>query len=231
MTMPTATPSHRVHRWTRASSSEAAIGTAVIASSSPMDEVSTLSTSGATGAGRSAMSGAINACSIEAVLTSGYRSPIRGENELVHLRVMIMRFQSRLAAATLALTLAAWPRESAAQSASQLGAWLGLMLSPVGALAPVAVDPREIAHGADVLSLRSGRWRYDVEDAVHDNIGLAWSHSLGFARTQVTLTGAYGLVECPSCSTLVIGGIDLQSTLLTRTVATSSGRPDRKSVV
>ena len=138
---------------------------------------------------------------------------------------MIMRFQSRLAAATLALTLAAWPRESAAQSASQLGAWLGLMLSPVGALAPVAVDPREIAHGADVLSLRSGRWRYDVEDAVHDNIGLAWSHSLGFARTQVTLTGAYGLVECPSCSTLVIGGIDLQSTLLTLTVATWSGRP------
>jgi hypothetical protein len=99
------------------------------------------------------------------------------------------------------------------------------MLSPVGAFSPVAGDPREIARGADLLTLRYGRWLYDAEDAVHDNIGLAWSRSLGFARTRLTLTGAYGLVECPSCSTLVIGGIDLQSTLFTRSVAAPNARP------
>lgn len=134
-------------------------------------------------------------------------------------------FKSRLAVAALALGCAAWPLETSAQSASQLGAWDGLMLSPVGAFSPVAGDPREIANGADVLTLRYGRWLYDAEDAVHDNVGLSWSHSLGFARTQVTLTGAYAMVECPSCSALVIGGIDLQSTLLTRTIAARNGRP------
>ena len=60
---------------------------------------------------------------------------------------------------------------------------------------------------------------------MHDNIGLAWSHSFGFARTRMTLTGAYGLVECPSCSSLAIGGIDLQSTLLVRSIAGWNVRP------
>jgi hypothetical protein len=134
-------------------------------------------------------------------------------------------FRSHLAVAALALGWVAWPLETSAQSANQLGAWDGLMLSPVGAFSPVAGDPREVVKGADVLTLRYGRWLYDSEDAVHDNIGVAWSHRLGFARTRLTLTGAYGLVECPSCSTLVIGGIDLQSTLLTRSVPTPNGRP------
>jgi hypothetical protein len=134
-------------------------------------------------------------------------------------------FRSRLAVAALALGWAAWPLEAVAQSANQLGAWDGLMLSPIGAFSPLAGDPRDVAKGADVLTLRYGRWLYDAEDAVHDNVGLAWSHSLGFARTRLTLTGAYGLVECPSCSTLLIGGIDLQSTLLTRTIGAHSGRP------
>lgn len=171
------------------------------------------------------MDATINASSIEAVCISGYRSPSRGESEPIHSDVMNTRFPGRLTVAALVLSLAAWPHDTAAQSVSQLGAWDGLMLSPIGALAPVASDLREIAHGPGVLSLRYGRWRYDAEDAVHDNIGLAWSHSLGFARTQVTLTGAYGLVECPACSSLAIAGIDLQSTLLTRIVATSNGRP------
>ena len=138
---------------------------------------------------------------------------------------MTTRFQGRLVVAALVLGLAVWPRQAAAQSANQLGAWDALMLSPIGALSPVAGDPREIANGADVLLLRYGRWRYDSEDAVHDNIGLSWSRSLGFARTQLTLTGAYGLVECPSCSSLLIGGIDLQSTLLVRGFAGWNARP------
>jgi hypothetical protein len=117
------------------------------------------------------------------------------------------------------------PRQAAAQSASQLGAWDGLMLSPVGALAPVARDPGAIASGANELSLRYGRWRYDVEDAVHDNIGLTFTHSFGFARTQVALTGVYGLVECPTCSGWELGGVDLQSILWNWGFAGAHGRP------
>jgi hypothetical protein len=139
-------------------------------------------------------------------------------------------FHSRLLVAMLALGCAAWPLEASSQSANQLGAWDGLMLSPVGAFSPVAGDPRDVANGADAVTLRYGRWRYDAEDAVHDNVGLSWSHSLGFARTRLTLTGAYGMVECPSCSTLVIGGIDLQSTLLTRNIAVQNSRPAAAAV-
>ena len=137
---------------------------------------------------------------------------------------MITRFPCRLAVAAVVLGLFAAPREATSQSVSQLGAWTGLMLSPVGALAPVASAPGELGNAADVLSLRYGRWQYDSEDAVHDNIGVTWSHALGFARTRVTLTGAYGLVECPGCSALAIGGIDLQSTLWTHGVGSWNGR-------
>jgi hypothetical protein len=143
---------------------------------------------------------------------------------------MTTRFQNRLAGAALVLGLAAWSRPAAAQSAGQLGAWDALMLSPIGALAPVAGDSRELANGADVLALRYGRWRYDAEDAVHDNVGVAWSHTLGFAKTRLTVTGAYGMVECPSCASLMIGGLDLQSTLVSRDIPARSSRPVSTSV-
>jgi hypothetical protein len=130
----------------------------------------------------------------------------------------------------LASVLGLGPLRGAAQSAGQLGAWDGLILSPIGALAPVARDPGYSASGVDELLLRYGRWRYDSEDAVHDNIGLTWAHSLGFARTEVAITGAYQLVECPTCSAWAIGGVDLRSTLWTRDVAPVSGRMVRTAV-
>jgi len=115
------------------------------------------------------------------------------------------------------------PRGAAAQSASQLGAWDGLMLSPVGALAPVARDP--VAPRGDELSLRYGRWRYDTDDAVHDNVGLTWSHDLGFARSRLSLTAVYGMVECPTCDAWELGGVDLESSLWGHTLGSAPGRP------
>jgi len=123
------------------------------------------------------------------------------------------------------MLLCARPGEAAAQSARQLGAWDGLVLSPAGSLAPVARDPADAGSGAGELLLRYGRWRYDSDDAVHDNIGLTWSHALGFARARVEVTGAYQLVECPTCSAWEMGGIDLESTVWSHAFGSARGRP------
>lgn len=116
-------------------------------------------------------------------------------------------------------------RRAAAQSASQLGAWDALMLSPAGALTPVAHDPGEVAPGSHELSLRYGRWRYDADDAVHDNIGLTWTYHFGFRRTILAITAAYGLVECPTCSGWMMAGVDLQSAAWSHDFVRASGRP------
>ena len=114
-------------------------------------------------------------------------------------------------------------RQAAGQSASQLGAWDGAMVTPFGALAPSAAAPSGMTPGANAWSLRYGRWRVDAADAVHDNGGLTWTHAFAFAQTQLSLTGGYGLIECPTCSGWLMGGIDVQSALWKRTVSDSSG--------
>jgi hypothetical protein len=153
--------------------------------------------------------------------------------ETTHAGLVTRRFESRVASASLALVLLALvlaPRATRAQSASQLGAWDGLILSPVGALAPMVRDLGAIGSRSDELSLRYGRWRYDEDDVVHDNIGLTWSRNLGFARAQLSLTGAYVLVECPTCSAWAMGGVDLESTMWTRHFASANVRPVATSV-
>jgi hypothetical protein len=99
------------------------------------------------------------------------------------------------------------------------------MLSPVGALAPMTGDPGATSPGIYSVALRYGRWRYDVDDVIHDNIGLTVTRSFGFARTQLSLTVAYGLVECPTCSGWQLGGIEVRSTLWNHASAPASGRP------
>lgn len=143
---------------------------------------------------------------------------------------MTTRFERRLTVAAAVILLAVGSRGTAAQSAGQLGAWEGLTLSPVGALAPVARDPGDIVSGVHELTLRYGRWRYDADDAVHDNIGLMWSHSIGFAKTKISVTGVYELVECPTCSAWRMGGVDLQSTVWDHGFAVAAGRTMRTAV-
>jgi hypothetical protein len=143
---------------------------------------------------------------------------------------LTIRFENRPAIGAFLILLAVGPRETAAQNANQLGAWDGLMLSPVGALAPVARAPGEMASGADEVSLRFGRWRYDPDDAVHDNIGVTWSHGLGFARAQLALSAAYELVECPTCSAWASGDVVVQSALWERGFAGADRRPIRTGI-
>ena len=140
---------------------------------------------------------------------------------------MTTTFKCRLAFAALVISFGVGPRETAAQSVNQIGAWDGLVLSPVGALPPVADDLGDMTSGVNELLLRYGRWRYDSDDAVHDNLGVTWSHGLGIARAQLSLTGAYELVECPTCSGWVSGGLDVQSTLWDHGFARTDRRPIR----
>jgi hypothetical protein len=136
------------------------------------------------------------------------------------------RSRHRVAAAAFLVAVSgAGPRTAAAQTASQLGAWDGLMLSPVGALAPLARGPGSADRRSTELSLRYGRWQYNADDAVHNTIGLTLSHDLGFASAQVALTGAYLLVACSNCSNWRLGGIDLRSTFWNQDFAGETGRP------
>lgn len=100
----------------------------------------------------------------------------------------------------------------AAQSESDLAAWNGLMLSPVGALPPTAHDLVDANSARNELSVRYGRWRYDLADAIHNNTGVTLSHRLGFASTGVGITGAYLSLSCKACSSWALGGVDVQST-------------------
>jgi hypothetical protein len=63
------------------------------------------------------------------------------------------------------------------------------------------------------LAIRYGRWRYDPDDGVHDTFGLTWARGLALWKSRIELTGGYALIECPTCTGSVMGGIDLESRL------------------
>ena len=128
----------------------------------------------------------------------------------------------RFVAVAVCAVCAVAPRTIAAQTTDQLAAWYGLMLSPVGAVAPIANDPALAGLPGSTLSVRYGRWRYDVDDVVHDNIGLTWSRRFAFLRTEIAVTGAYQLDECRLCSGWEMAGVSLRSTVVR--LSTSSDR-------
>ena len=104
----------------------------------------------------------------------------------------------------------------AAQSDSDRAAWNAMMLSPVGALAPLARDPLDDdTRQADVW-IRYGRWRYDVDDAIHNTVGVTVSRPIPFplASTELSLTGAYVSLSCSMCPSWISGGASLSSTLV-----------------
>lgn len=143
---------------------------------------------------------------------------------------MTHQFQFRLVISAIAISFAAQPRETSAQSVGEQAAWDGLSLSPIGGLSPLARVPGELRAGGSDISLRYGRWRYDPDDAMHDTFGLTWARRLPFASVRLEITGAYALVECPTCSGSVMGGIDFASTLLQHGTEDESRNPVRTSV-
>jgi hypothetical protein len=127
----------------------------------------------------------------------------------------------------LALLLALALRASrlAAQSQSDLAAWNALMLSPVGALPPLAHEGVDGDTRRNELTVRYGYWRYDINDVAHNNIGVTFAHAFDFAHTEVALTGAELWLACGSCSPWFMGGVAVQSTLWEDDLAGSPARP------
>jgi hypothetical protein len=77
------------------------------------------------------------------------------------------------------------------------------------------------------ISARYGRWRYDADDAIHDTFGLTWARGFAFRKTRIEVTGGYALIECPTCTGSVMGGIDLESRLWEHGVADDTHNPVR----
>jgi hypothetical protein len=105
------------------------------------------------------------------------------------------------------------PGAVVAQSAGDRAAWDALVLSPVGALAPLARDPVDDDARQSNVWLRYGRWRYDADDVIHNNTGLTVFHQLPFCTSELSLTGAYLSLSCATCPSWISGGVGLQSTL------------------
>ncbi|GAC1649663.1 MAG: hypothetical protein NVS4B3_07090 [Gemmatimonadaceae bacterium] len=122
------------------------------------------------------------------------------------------------------LAAGAWPSRGVAQSVNDLAAWDALMLSPVGALPPTARNPTDGDVRPNEVSIRYGRWRYDLDDAVHNNIGITFAHRFDVASTELAVTGAYLPLSCGTCLSWVSGGIDLQSTVWQGALDGTEGR-------
>lgn len=111
---------------------------------------------------------------------------------------------------------------ASAQSISQFAAWSALMLSPVGALPAVERDSRQLSRGWEV-DARYGRWRYDIDDAIHDDAGLTLSHALAGA-VDLSVTGAYLSLSCGTCAGWISGGLQARVPLVNVHVASIGER-------
>lgn len=105
------------------------------------------------------------------------------------------------------------PGGLSAQSAANRAAWDGLILSPTGALAPIAREPSDEEDDQSEVWLRYGRWRYDVDDAIHNNTGITVFRRLDLLNSELSLTGGYVSLSCSTCASWVLGGVGLQSPL------------------
>ena len=126
-------------------------------------------------------------------------------------RITKMLLRAMLASGVVACALVA-------QSESDRAAWNAMMLSPVGALAPLARDPIDDDTRQANAWLRYGRWRYDVDDAIHNTVGVTVSRPIPFplASTELSLTGAYVSLSCSMCPSWISGGVSVSSTLVQR---------------
>ena len=115
-----------------------------------------------------------------------------------------------------ALLLVALPFALLGQSASDLAAWNALVLTPVGALPTGAAELFSGDSTRSSLSMRYGRWRYDQDDAIHDNAGLVLMRRIGGTPTTVSLTGGYVSLSCGPCATWLFGGVDVETPVFRR---------------
>lgn len=106
-------------------------------------------------------------------------------------------------------------RALAAQTLSDRAAWNAMMLSPVGALAPLVRDPLDDDTRQPNMWVRYGRWRYNSDDAIHNNVGVSVFHAIPspLPSTELSLTAAYVSLSCSACPPWISGGVGVSSTL------------------
>ena len=123
-----------------------------------------------------------------------------------------------IVAAFLMLT-SAFAQVAQAQSLGDLAAWDALVVSPLGAL-PSVIGPM----GRAGIAVQYGRWRYDADDAIHNDIGVTLSHQLGPRGTQLSVTGAFLSLSCGDCDSWLSAGADVRTPLLAHALAGDSLR-------
>ncbi|GAC1515891.1 MAG: hypothetical protein NVS1B4_08270 [Gemmatimonadaceae bacterium] len=116
------------------------------------------------------------------------------------------------------------PHVLPAQTVNDVAAWDALMLSPIGALPPMARNTADGDARPNELSIRYGRWRYDLDDAVHNNTGITFAHRFGLLNTELAFTGAFLSLSCGACLAWVSGGVDLHSTVWHGSLEGTAGR-------
>lgn len=102
------------------------------------------------------------------------------------------------------------PANAVAQSANDLAAFSALIVSPVGALPPVVGDNGSRIPERASLSLRYGGWQYDVDDGMHNNVGLTLTSRIGSSRTSLSATAAHLSLNC-ACAVWASGGVSVRS--------------------
>lgn len=115
-------------------------------------------------------------------------------------------------ASTAALLCAFFAPSLGAQSTRDLTAFSALIVSPIAALPPLATDNGTPTPDRSTLDVRYGRWRYDVDDAIHDNVGVSFTQRLGASATSVSLSAAYLSLSC-DCSGWASAGVSILSQL------------------
>jgi hypothetical protein len=116
-------------------------------------------------------------------------------------------------------------RTAGAQTSGDLGALGALMVSPVGAL-PATATEYALGAPASALSLAYGGWRYDIDDGVHNNVGLTYWRRVGASRFSVAATGAYLSLSCP-CAVWMSGGVAATAVLWTGARRSGTGSAER----
>lgn len=106
---------------------------------------------------------------------------------------MTIRFR---AAAPITLIALAMCRRAFAQTTGDLAAYDAFVVSPFGALPPLATDDAGMLPPSQAYSVRYARWRYDINDAIHNNVGGTASFRLGRSTTTLDLSAAYLAASC-----------------------------------
>jgi hypothetical protein len=114
--------------------------------------------------------------------------------------------------AVVALACVGASERLAAQSSNDLAAFNALIVSPAGALPPSANDDGRPLPDRAALFVSYGRWRYDINDAIHHNLGVTARDRLGASNTSLAVTGAYLSSSC-DCAGWWSGGVSLESVL------------------